>query len=199
MAIKPLHNEDYLIKKIVFGDERAFTELFDGYYKKLGQYIFKITDSLEVTEEIVQDVFIKIWLKRAQLAEVKNFSNYLFILSRNQTISFLRKKATDAVKHEEWEKEQSADGYWTDEVNPTEDLRLQIENAVSLLPPQQQKVFMLSRYERLKYDEIALRLNISTGTVKKHLQAAVKSLKIHVNDKGNSVILVVLLTPLIIK
>lgn len=181
------------------GDERAFTELFDGYYKKLGQYIFKFTDSIEVTEEIVQDVFIKIWLNRSKLADVKNFSHYLFILSRNQTISFLRKKATQATQHGEWEKEQAADYSLADEVNLTEQLRLKIENAIALLPPQQQKVFVLSKYERLKYEEIAHKLNISPETVKKHLQAAVKALKNQVNEKGNPVIVAILLSPLWIK
>ncbi|WP_442587685.1 RNA polymerase sigma factor [Pedobacter sp. AW31-3R] len=194
-----MHNEDQLIKQVVLGDERAFTELFDGYYKKLGQYIFKFTDSIEVTEEIVQDVFIKIWLNRMKLADVKNFSHYLFILSRNQTISFLRKKATQANQHGEWEKEQAADYSLTDEVNLTEQLRLKIEHAIALLPPQQQKVFVLSKYERLKYEEIAHKLNISPETVKKHLQAAVKALKNQVNEKGNPVIVAILLSPLWIK
>ncbi|WP_431292936.1 RNA polymerase sigma factor [Pedobacter sp. P26] len=60
LALKPLFNEQELLAKIAEGDERAFTELFEGYYGALGEFVYKITESKAVTQEIVQDAFIKI-------------------------------------------------------------------------------------------------------------------------------------------
>lgn len=89
MGLTPVKNEADLLALVAKGDERAFTELFDAYYRQLGEYVYKLTESMEVTEEIVQDVFIKIWLKKEKLPELDNFSYYLFILSKNQTLNHL--------------------------------------------------------------------------------------------------------------
>ncbi|ALL06163.1 hypothetical protein AQ505_12080 [Pedobacter sp. PACM 27299] len=80
MAVKPLYNEAYVLKKIAQGDERSFAELFHWYSKPLAEFVFKLTDSLEVTEEIIQDSFIKIWLKREMLPDIQNFSEVFCLL-----------------------------------------------------------------------------------------------------------------------
>lgn len=134
-----------------------------------------------------------VWVQLKTLAII-----YLFFPGIRQLV-ISAKKANDALKHEAWEKEQAAEEYLEDEGSTTEDLRLQIENAINLLPPQQKKVFLLSRYERLKYDEIAVQLNISPETVKKHLQAAIKSLKKRVNDGDTPIIVAILLSPLMMR
>lgn len=196
MAIISPPNENELLSKLADGDQRAFRELFDAYYKQLGEYVFKITEALPVTEEIVQDVFIKIWIKRASLSELKSFKNYLFILCRNQTFDALRKKAKEHLfqqKLEQFIKEESAlEGM----ENPTDEYREWIDQAVAKLPPQQQKVYIMSRYERLKHDEIAVKLQLSTETVKKHVQYAVKFIQNELKSRVDATILFVLLSNL---
>jgi len=86
MAIQSPPNEQVLLERLVEGDERAFTKLFDAYYHQLGEYVFRVTGSLELTEEIVQDVFIRIWLKKETLGELNSLKNYLFILCRKPRI-----------------------------------------------------------------------------------------------------------------
>lgn len=197
MALIPVKNEAYLLALVAKGDQRAFTELFDAYYKQLGEYVYKLTESIEVTEEIVQDVFIKIWLKREILAELDNFSYYLFILSKNQTLNHLRKKANDKVRQLEWLKQFEEETYTIDNSSVIEEYRILMDNAIEKLPPQQKKVYKLSREERLKHEEIAIILNISPETVKKHAKLALRFIKNELSSQNDAVIVVILSTPLL--
>lgn len=193
MAIAPLPDENELILKISQGDKRAFTILFDGYYKTLAAYIFKLTESLEVTEEIVQDVFIKIWLKRESLSEINSFSNYIFILSRNKTLNFLRQQARYATHFQPLEKEQEATIGAEEENDSYEDFRILIDQAIERLPQQQKLIYQLSRFEKLKYNDIATRLNLSAETVKKHMYLATKTIKEYVQLHMDDVVIYLLL------
>ena len=199
MAIKSLVNERTLLVKVAEGNERAFKELFDFYYNPLGEYVFKLTNSIAISEEIVQDTFIKIWVKRETLAELKSFSNYLFIICRNQTYDQLRKvsyKHNMQKKIEQYFQQESE----TELIEaPIDQYRILIDNAVDRLPPQAKKVYLFSRHERLKYEEIAILLNISPETVKKHIQYAVNSIKKDVHAKIDMGILLILISPLILK
>lgn len=196
MAIKPLLNEDELLKKIAKGDQKAFNMIFQWYGRPLGEFVLKLTDSPQATQEIVQDTFIKIWIKRETITEIQHFSNYLFIICRNQAFAALKKKATEMVSVTEplvieamqiSEPEQPNDYYQS-----------LIEEAVSKLPPQQQKIYRLSRYERLKHQEIAVQLGITTETVKKHIQLAVRFIQEDIGTRNNIGIILVLTAPLIL-
>ncbi|MCX2486159.1 RNA polymerase sigma factor [Pedobacter sp. MR2016-24] len=197
MGLTPVKNEAELLALVAKGDERAFTELFDAYYRQLGEYVYKLTESIEVTEEIVQDVFIKIWLKRETLPELDNFSYYLFILSKNQTLNHLRKKANDKVRQLEWLKQFEEEAYMPDDTPVIEEYRSLIDDAIEKLPPQQKKVYKMSREERLKHEEIAKILDISPETVKKHIKLALRFIKNELSSQNDAVIVLVLSTPLI--
>jgi RNA polymerase sigma-70 factor (ECF subfamily) len=177
MAIKPLINEAEVLAKIAGGDEYAFTELFNWYYQPLGQSILRLTESLEMTQEIVQDAFVKIWLRRETITEIDNFNGYLFILCRNQAFTTLKRLAREkklqplVEQHMQWESEMD------DLENPSEHYRELIQHAVAKLPAQQQKIYELSRYERLKYEEIAEKLGLSSETVKTQVYNAVKFIR----------------------
>lgn len=193
MAIAPLSNESELILKISNGDKRAFTILFEGYYKSLAAYVFKLTESMELTEEIVQDVFIKVWLKRETLTQISSFSNYLFILSKNKTLNQLRKQARYSTHFQSLEKELETDVRVEEESDLYEDFRLLIDNAIERLPQQQKRIYHLSRFERLKYEEIAQQLNLSAETVKKHMYLATKTIKEYVHNHMDEIVAYVLL------
>lgn len=198
MAIKPIPGERELLAKIAGGDEHAFKILFESYYHNLGKYVYQLTGSLSVAEEIVQDAFIKVWLKKEFLVEVKNFSNYLFILCRNQTYNEMQKKATersfiDRLSHRINDQNNND--------NPdtlSERYRELVELAIEKLPPQAQKVYLMSRDERMKYEEIAQALNISPVTVKKHIQYANKFIAAELSSKVNLTIVGVLMSTLIL-
>jgi len=163
--------------QIAEGDREAFSSLFKLYYQKLGNYLFKITKNREITEEIVQEVFIKIWINRKALIEINNFQAYLFTISKNRVLNFLRDKSREKV-HELKLIKELEETYHSLETNSLRDeYYLIIDDAVSQLPPQQQTIYRLIRHEKLKYDDIAVKTGLSKETIRKHMHLALASLK----------------------
>jgi len=167
------NRETDLLKRISAGDHLAFSELFDFYHHNLGAFIYNITKSQELAEEITLDVFLKIWMTREALSNVKNFKAYLFTVSRNAAISGLRKIIKERTKRIEWIKSPAID----DDDGPEKETYLSlIDEAINCLAPQRKKIYLLSRQQGLKYDEIADQLGISRHTVRAHIQQAVDSI-----------------------
>ena len=191
MAIRPLIDEQQLLGKIAQGDQSAFAEIFNHYYQPLGQAMLKLTESLPLSQEIVQDAFIKVWLGRETLDRIDNFSGYLFVMCRNGAFAALKKLARERQlqpvleQQLQWERE-------LDELeNPAEGYRELIQQAVAKLPAQQQRIYQLSRQDRLKYGEIAQVLDISPETVKTQVYNAVKFIRSELSSHlAPSVILV---------
>ncbi|MFA6249455.1 MAG: sigma-70 family RNA polymerase sigma factor [Mucilaginibacter sp.] len=166
--------EKELLLKVANGDEHAFSELFNTHHQLLGTHIYRITDSVELAEEVVQDVFLKIWMSRETLTSVQNFRAYLFVISKNHALNCLRKVAKERIHQKTLEKNASS-------ITPDDSPGLAgyyslLDEAIDHLPPQQQKVYLLSRHNRLKYDEIARQMGLSRETVKKYLQGATHSI-----------------------
>lgn len=169
-----LPSEKELLLRVANGDEHAFSELFNTHHQLLGTHIYRITDSVELAEEVVQDVFLKIWMSRETLTTVQNFRAYLFVISKNHALNCLRKVAKERIHQKTLEENAMSlipqdnpglDGYYS-----------LLDEAIDHLPPQQQKVYLLSRHNRLKYDEIASQMGLSRETVKKYLQGATHSI-----------------------
>jgi RNA polymerase sigma-70 factor (ECF subfamily) len=160
--------------KVSKGDEMAYNRLYYRYHQQLGKHVFRITNSMDLAEEIVQDVFLKIWLNREVLAGVQNFKAYLFVVSKNHTLNCLRKLS---VERQHFNKiEESYTSLLVDSNSDSNEYYTILDEAINRLPPQQQKVYLLSRHERLRYAEVANRMNISSESVKKYLQIATFSI-----------------------
>lgn len=165
------YDKDHLVSLVAGGDVNAFNELFRLYWDNIYSVAFSITKSKVVAEEIVQDVFLKIWLKRDQLSAVKNFDNYLFIIARNHIYNQLRAKAVEFTSVET-------------EVTETPEKQLYLKETVQIiteavkrLPKQQRVIFELSRNEGLDHAAIASRLKLSRLTVKTHMNKALHSIR----------------------
>lgn len=165
-----------MLEKVAAGDSAAFRQLFYAYHQRLGSYIFRITESRELTQEIVQDVFLKIWINRAHLEVVGSFESYLFVAARHHALNYLKKLAREKHRQQEWLRSFSGEA---EPMEGGEDAGPEalIEQAIALLPPQQKKVYQLSREQGLQQKDIARELNISLETVKKHMVLAIRSLK----------------------
>ena len=94
------YNESNLLQLISEGDEQAFKNLFDTYRSRLFYYISRIVKSDQIAEELVMDVFLKIWVGRKLITQIENFDAFLFRIAHNKTIDFLRSVAKDARLHE---------------------------------------------------------------------------------------------------
>jgi RNA polymerase sigma-70 factor (ECF subfamily) len=170
-----LLKENELLGLIALGDNNAFTLLFDRYYNKVYSHALTFVKSPQDAEEMVTDIFLKVWNNRQKLPEIKNFKNYLFILSRNYLVSTIRKKVSSTV-------EMDKDEWLEDILQPDKQYHLKetyevILQGIEQLSPQQNKIFKMSRLDGLTYDEIAKSLCISSRTVKFHIILALNYLR----------------------
>jgi len=189
------YNEKELLLRISKGDEAAFTLIFRQYQGKLYSVALDITHSSETAEEIIQDVFLKIWLRKKELIEVESFSGYLFIVMRNLALDWLvkqarRQKIFDQISSEKATAQPSAEAF----LNQKEFNDL-LQKGMDQLPRQQQEVFRLMRQEGLSRQETAQTLNIDPNTVKTHMSRALKSLRAWYIAQGETLIIIGLLFP----
>ena len=172
----PLHTEKELLLLISRDDQIAFTWLLRNYWNKVYTQALIYLKSPQLAQEITQDVFLKIWSSRQRLRDVQSFSDYLFIISRNEIISALRKKNKDLVEpsHELQEILMQPDK----QLHYKESYH-KILSLIDQLPPARKKVFTLSRLEGKSYEEIGSELGISRNGVKDHIVKALNYLRTH--------------------
>jgi RNA polymerase sigma-70 factor (ECF subfamily) len=187
--------EEYQIR-ISQGDKAAFDKFFRTYYILLRNYAFKIVQDISLAEDIVQDTFFNIWLKREKFSDVKNPGAYVRAAVHNESISTLRKKidkgfAIDGSTVYEFEKLYSEILQYHDTILDKE-LSMKIGEATDLLPGQCRTVFILSRSFGFKNKEIADQLGISVKAVEKHITKALAHLREHLKDYLLITILVLL-------
>lgn len=170
-------NETYLLHQLADGDENAFRILYDRYRDKLFFYVLRITGSRQIAEDVLQEVFAKIWVGREGMKDVQCFSAWLFRLAKNKTINGLRRLSRETSILAEI-------GFTTNrQVNNTSetldflDTRKALQEAMEQLPPRQKLVYRLRWEQGLKSREIARHLNISPLTVKKHIAEASRSIR----------------------
>lgn len=166
MLLELPYDEKILLQRIATGDETAFTTVFNHWHQQLGDYVFRLTGSVSFAEEIVQEAFVTLWTKRELLKEVDNIGAYIYRLCKNRTLNQLRNLARERLRNASWVNitEQSSGG---PDLEPFFQL---IEEAVTKLPPQQQKAWILNRREGLMYEEVARQMQLSRETVKRHIQ-----------------------------
>ncbi|MBO9572092.1 MAG: sigma-70 family RNA polymerase sigma factor [Chitinophagaceae bacterium] len=175
-----------LFNSVAHGDGAAFKILVEQFSPLLYTFIFRITRNQQVAEEVMQDVFIKLWQTRETLAEVKNFEAWLFVISRNHSLNALEKMLGE--KRRQFKFQQSAESYYQHPELEKTALDL-IDEAVNQLPPQQKKVWVMHRRLRMQYEPISKELGISKETVNKHLQAATQNITNYLKAHASELIL----------
>ena len=179
MLVMPPDLEKKLLCHVAEGDETAFGQLFNAYHQRLGAYIYRLTESFSSTQEIVQDVFVKIWLKRATLPNIQSFEAYLFTAARNHVYNYLRSIARQRAQQAALEASLPSDSaaqVWEEKEEEVALMDL-LDEAVDQLPSQQKNVYILHRREHLSHAQIAERMHLSVETVKKHMSLALHSIR----------------------
>jgi RNA polymerase sigma-70 factor (ECF subfamily) len=176
------YDQASLLHRIAAGDQAAFSLLFEQHADKLAAYLYKLTGNREEVKEIVQEVFIKIWLRRTDLPALDSIDNYLFILSRNAAYDLFRKKLTEKSLKDNLGRQDIPSAQNPEQASGFRQLQQLHARAIQQLPPQQQKVYLLSREEGLTHQQIATQIGIATETVKKHMMAALRSVRIFVRN-----------------
>ncbi len=177
MAENILYNERQLLDAVANGDETAFAELFNSYHNKLYGFILKLTKNEEAAEDVVQDVFLKIWMNRATLVAIDHFNAYLFRMSQNHALNGLKRMANEIQILTKLAKSGKEGATMPDEQLLQKEVNEQLQQAINQLPAQQKKVYTMSRMQGMKYEEIAEALNLSVSTVKNHMATALHNIR----------------------
>jgi len=167
--------EQDLFSSLKAGEERAFEKLFRNYYAPLCYYASKILQNDAAAEEIVQDFFVRLWEKRADIEIETSLKNYFFRSVKNLCLNQIKHESVKLqhVKSVISEAESTEYSDHFQEVN----LQKDIKEGIAALPEKRREIFRLSREEGLKYREIADKLNISIKTVEAQMGLAIKTLR----------------------
>lgn len=168
--------ESVFLKKLASGDHDAFHSIFVKYFSKTRFFISSIIKSDAVAEELAQDVFVKIWVNREELPELKSFSSYLYRIAKNTAINYLNRRYLEE-KYIQTQTVIDEKYVSIEEDMYVKDIELLVQLVVDTMPPQRKRIFEMSRHENIDNNEIALRLNISKKTVENHLNLALKEIR----------------------
>ncbi len=189
-----VENEKELARQIAEGNETAYKVLFDTYWDHIYSVAFVLTKSSAYSEDIVQEIFLKIWRKRQELATVEKLESYLFIIARNYIYDELKKQHREVKFRKQllnWFEENSSR-------NPEQELLFNesnklLELAIKRLTPQQQLIYKMTREQGLSHLQVAEKLNISTNTVRNHIVNSLKTIREYLNEHASPLLLLIVL------
>ncbi|NJN25164.1 MAG: RNA polymerase sigma-70 factor [Cyclobacteriaceae bacterium] len=160
-----------------YDDQAAFRQFYMHYYAKLFRFSLYYVRHEVIAEEVIADVFVKIWNNRIRMLEIDNLDIYLFTSVKNQSLSYLKRKNMLLAKLEKYDSIALINRYNPERELIGNELIEKVNQAINLLPPKCQVIFKLSRDEGFKYDEIADILGLSKSTVKNQMTSALAKIK----------------------
>jgi RNA polymerase sigma-70 factor (family 1) len=164
-----------LLKEIAVGNEVAFRKVYHDYYKKLLGFAFTLTKNKEAAEELVEDVFIKIWKNRQYAEAIQNLKVYLYTATKNTCLNYLSSKANDSItKPFDAINIVLSDPVCPDQLLIYTETFAKIKSAIDTLPSRCKMIFKLIREDGLKYKEVAEILNVSPNTVDAQMTIAIR-------------------------
>jgi RNA polymerase sigma-70 factor (family 1) len=193
MANNSLLNEQELLAQIVEGNQLAFKKIYDAYFSRTYTFAFHVLHSRELAQEVVQEVMLKIWQMGEELTSVRDLEAFLKTLAK--------RKAIDALRKQEMDRRVSiaAGGNWQEGHEETEEgillneTRKILERGIEALPAQQRLVYRLCHQQGLKHEEVAEQLNISPGTVHRHMTLALAFLRTYLKDHTDLAVMAIIL------
>lgn len=179
--------EKEILRLLSLGDEQAFITIYNTYHERIYSYLLKFTKNPAQTEDLVHDVFMKVWEIRNQVDIQVSFSAYLYRFARNKAITQLNRLSLYDTIRDELLHRTALNMNAQTILNEIESKQYQklLESAIDQLPPQRREAFILCRQTGKTYEEAAAIMNISRNTLKQHLSLAVKSIKEYLLEHGD--------------
>jgi RNA polymerase sigma-70 factor (ECF subfamily) len=165
-------------------DQKALDELFNYYYPRLYQFsksFLKLEDGID---DILQEVFVKIWKNRTNIRSSETFNPFIFTMTRNLLLNELRSRLNNQKIKDEIYKTSIPEEYRSFTKIEYQELKETVDRIVNNLPDKQREVFLLSRHDGLSHKEIAEKLDISTKTVEYHISQSIRAIKNKLNKLG---------------
>jgi RNA polymerase sigma-70 factor (family 1) len=167
-----------LQSQVAIGDTRAFRQIFDALFSNLTKFSFSFVHSKEAATEIVDELFVQLWIKRADIMKINDLRVYLYTATKNASLNYISKKA----KQIEVEPYENLQVQMTDVVSPeqimiTKEMLQKIKEAVDSLPPRCKLIFKFVREDGLSYSEVAEILGLSVKTIDAQMVIAVARIR----------------------
>ena len=169
-------DEHQLIEMLREGDPLSFEILFQQYYVRFYNFCRNLIKDSHAAEDIVQNVFMKVWVNRGNLHPDQSIHNYIYVLTKHEVLNHIRDRRA-YVQVERLIISDHTSPSITDETFLFRELDERIRCFIAAMPEQRRKVFMLSRYRGMSNKEIALTLGLSVRTVDRHINLALASLR----------------------
>ena len=185
-----MDEEKDLLGQLAAGNEKAFHEVYHQYQRRIFSFAYLLTESADLAEEVVQEIFIKLWYNRGKLGNVANFSAWLHAMTRNFVADAMKKRAREILGKKELGRITSMESNHTDEIIFLKENEQLLREAIEKLSPQQQVVYKMSREQGLKHAEIAEQLNISDRTVKNHLVNASRIIREYFRANADLIVII---------
>lgn len=170
-------SEQELLRRVAEGSSVAFKILYDKYQKQVYNKALFLLRSETLAEEVLQEVMLKLWQNADKLDGNSNVAAYLTTLTKNRSFQFLRRKVLEAKTNillgQTWSESHNE----TEEQIFLEETRSVLANGIAQLPPQQKLVYELCHQKGLKYEEVALQLQLSPETVKSYMKLSLRFLR----------------------
>ncbi len=209
-----VNKEKRVLEHLAQGSEAAFRLLYDNHHQRVYSFALFLTHSEVLAEEVTQEIFIKIWNHRSELSEIQHFDAWLKTIVRNQCYTYLNRLAKERLVLQELSNQElngqglsdtglsgtglsgqgmrgSGFNYHNIKASESADERVifneyyhLLQQALRSLPEQQRKVFILSRREGIKNEEIARQMGLSINTIKSHMKAALKKMRLIVGSQA---------------
>lgn len=158
------------------GDRESFNQVFRRYYSPMVRFCIRYVADSDIASEIVQDLFVKLWSNREKISFNTSFESYMLTSVRNSALTYINKERSHAEANLRVFSEES-DNTDPSETLQSNNLEESYRKILKDMPEKRREVFLASRYDGLKYSEIAEKLGISQKTVEAQMSAAIKQLK----------------------
>jgi RNA polymerase sigma-70 factor (ECF subfamily) len=172
-----LHTEKELVKKLKEGDSFAFEVLFYKYRNKVKGFAIKMVPAQVDPEEVVQETFVKLWLKKEAINPEKDFQSYLFSIAKHLILDHLKSAVNRRIYFVGEDLQQDLLIDENVESTLAENIEEKLQQLIREIPERRREIFRLSRFEGLSYKQIAERLNISENTVDSQIRNALAFLR----------------------
>jgi RNA polymerase sigma-70 factor (ECF subfamily) len=187
-----LQDEKEMLRRLSEGDQTALTSIYQRFWQSLFVSAYNIIKDKKACEDIIQEIFLQLWLKRENLQIRESLKAYLLAATRYQVFRYIKKAPLSQELFEHLEERFAVPP--SDQILMQKDLSKQVDKIVGSLPEKCQQIYRLSRQEYLSHKEIAERLNISTKTVENQLTIALRRLRLSL-EKWSFVIIFFLIIP----
>lgn len=175
---------DKTLKQLANDDKNALEKLFNYYYPRLYSFSKTLLKLDEGIEDILQEVFLRIYQNRKNIKSTETFQSYIFTITRNLLLNELRSRLNEHKAKEKIYRESVAREYLLSEKIEFLELQEKLEQIIETLPDRRREIYLLSRKEGLSHKEIAVKLDISEKTVEYHITQSLSEIKRKMRDIG---------------